>query len=731
MKLKTINKMRLLTVFGAVFAVILFAAISLLNANATVKAEDGDSSAANTHTHCICGGNVAIGDHTDHLPVTFSPYGGGNFDYDGADSGVAYLYLTQDVVNNANSSNRVDGDGILSIKYGQTLYLCLNGHSLKNALTGNNVIDVKGTLYLCDCAGGGTIGGRKSGSNSGAVWVSGGEFYMYGGVITGSHGLKNGGGVFLKKEDINKTDFRSSQFYMYGGAVTDNSVTRRGGGVYLSDNGSFFTMYGGEISDNASPESGGGVIMNGGTFNMHGGVIKNNRSGSFGGGVFASGGEFNMDDGEISGNTAANGGGVCVTTGNGRGTFNMGGGKICGNTAINGGGVYVWDNASFNVTDGAITDNGATYGGGVCMYSANEDESSGSGDKNNVFRIAKGEIKNNTASAYGGGVCCFERSNVEFLGSGVITVSENENGNFYLADNGCALHINYIKNGSLIGVSSIEKPEKGSPKRVFKTTTSLETYGEYFFSDNENYALEYKTDRINLTADCHKSTLKYVTGCDKTIPNVVKTDLTNESIAFTVTDVAPSAACRTFKGWASTADAIAAEYAAGDTLTVTGEATLYAVWEAAAHTLTEVSKVEATCEKDGVKGYFACSECGKKFVDVSGAKVEVSEDSELKISGGHKFGAWQEKVEATAEKEGVLAHKDCEKCGKHFDINGNEIANLTIEKLPAQPANEQKGGLSSGAVAGISVGATAASVLGIEALAYAIFKIISKKRRLK
>ena len=730
MKSKTIHKMRLLAVLSTVIAVILFAAIMLLNPNLTVKAEGGDFPATSeAHKHCICGGNAENDGHTDHSTVTFQPYGGGNFDYDGGDSGVAYLYLTDDVVNtvinNVPSSNRVSGSGILTIKSGQTLYLCLNGRSLKNALTDNNVIDVEGgALYLCDCAGGGTIGGRKSGSNSGAIWVSDGTFEMYGGIITGSHGLKNGGGVFLQK---------NASFTMYGGAVTDNSVTRRGGGVYLYNNTNSFTMYGGEISDNVSPESGGGVIMNGGTFTMYGGVIKNNNSGSYGGGVFTSGGTFVMHNGEISSNAAANGGGVCVTTGNGRGTFTMNGGEISDNAAINGGGVYIWDKATFNMNKGAITGNSATYGGGICMYSANDDKSSGSGDKNNVFRIAEGKIKNNTASGYGGGVCCFERSNIEFLGDGAVIVSENENGNLYLADNGCTLRINSMDKGSLIGVSSFDNPEKESPKRVFKTSESLDEYGEYFCSDNENFALEYKTDRINLTADCHKSTLKYVTGCDQTIPDVVKTDLTNEGIAFTVTDVAPIAACLNFTGWALTADAETAQYVAGDTLTVAGETILYAVWESAPHNLTEVAEVEATCEHDGEKGHYECSECGKKFIDGSdGAKIEVTIDSELVISGGHKFGAWQEKIEATAEKEGTLAHKDCERCGKHFDINDDEVANLTIEKLPApaQPAGEGNG-LSKGAVAGISIGATAVSVLCIEALAYVIFKIVSRKRKLK
>lgn len=790
MKSKTIHKMRLLAVLATVFAVILFSAIMLLNPDLTVKAEEGDFPAmSEEHTHCICGGNVKNDGHTNHSPVTFQPYDGGDFDYEDGDSGVtgdrgvAYLYLTKDVVNNVinkvPSSNRVNDSGILVINRGQTLYLCLNGHSLKNALTDNNVIDVEGgALYLCDCAGGGTIGGRKSGSNSGAIWVSGGEFYMYGGVITGSHGLKNGGGVFLDK---------NASFTMHGGAVTDNSVTRRGGGVYLNDKTNSFTMYGGEISDNVSPESGGGVIMNGGTFTMHGGVIKNNKSGSYGGGVFTSGGTFVMYAGEISSNTAANGGGVCVTTGNGRGTFTMNDGEISHNDAINGGGVYIWDKATFNMNKGAITGNSATYGGGICMYSANADESSGDGDKNNVLRIAAGVIKNNTASGYGGGVCCFERSNIVFSGGGAVIVSENENGNLYLADNGCTLSIDSMYEGSLIGVSSFDKPEKNKAKRVFKTLESLDRYGEYFCSDNENFVLTYGTDRINLTADFHKSTLKYVTGCDQTIPDEVKTDLTNESITFTVTGVVPAAKCLNFKGWALTADAETAQYGAGDTLTVAGETILYAVWESAPHNLTEVAeveatcehdgveghyecgecgkkfingadgakievtddselvisgghkfgawqeKLEATCEHDGVKGHYECSECGKKFIDgADGAKIEVTDDSELVISGGHKFGAWQEKIEATAEKEGTLAHKDCERCGKHFDANDDEITDLTIEKLPApaQPIGEGNG-LSKGAVAGISIGATAVSVFCIEGLAYAIFKIVSKKRKLK
>ena len=36
----------------------------------------------------------------------------------------------------------------------------------------------------------------------------------------------------------------------------------------------------------------------------------------------------------------------------------------------------------------------------------------------------------------------------------------------------------------------------------------------------------------------------------------------------------------------------------------------------------------------------------------------------------------------TTKKEGILAHKDCEVCGKHFDSENREIENITIAKTP-------------------------------------------------
>lgn len=705
-------KMKLFASLTIMFAVLFCLGVFGGGYNAVAKAEQTEneqSTETETHSHCICGGTTDVGDHTEHKNVVYSPWTGGNFDYDGDDgnSGVAYLYLTSDVVNDAGSCNRVDKDsGILTIKSTQTLYLCLNGHSLKNNKTDNNVIDVEGTLYLCDCAGNGSIGGRTSGSSSGAVWVgSNATFYMYGGTLTGSHGLKNGGGMYL---------CNNSKATMYGGAIKGNTAARRGGGVF-SDGGNF-VMHGGTISNNSAPESGGGVIMNSGTFTMNGGSIENNVSGSYGGGAYVAGGTFTMNGGTISGNIAANGGGVCATTGGSRGTFVLNNGTISENSATNGGGVYVWDRGSFIMKNGSISNNKAIYGGGISIFSANSDNK----NINNILEIYSGEIKNNSASGYGGGICCFQYSNVKLYGDGAIVIDKNENSNLYLADI-CPLTVSTLAEGSLIGVSSMVKPENSKTVTVFTGTIDAESL-KYFYSDNFEYAIKYDEGTTVLTADCFKSTIKYETGCDQTIPSQTKSGLT-ESIELNVTDVKPNMPCHIFRGWAEADSLNVVRYNPGDAVTVTEETTLYAVWESVPHKLNFVDEVNATCDHDGVKSHYSCSECGKTFID-SEATTETTAE-QLVLPAGHKFGAWHETVEATTEKEGTLAHKDCELCGKHFDANGNEISNLTINKLPAK--NDSS--LSTGSIIGISVGATAVAVIGLEAAIYFIIKVVAKKRR--
>ena len=98
------------------------------------------------------------------------------------------------------------------------------------------------------------------------------------------------------------------------------------------------------------------------------------------------------------------------------------------------------------------------------------------------------------------------------------------------------------------------------------------------------------------------------------------------------------------------------------------------------HNTTFVDEVGATCMKEGSKSYYKCSGCEVKFEDKEATKP-ITDESTLVIAKAHKFGAWIDEVPATEEKEGTKGHKDCDFCGKHFDENGTEIADLTIAKL--------------------------------------------------
>ncbi|MGN1077296.1 MAG: hypothetical protein ACI4ST_02155, partial [Candidatus Gallimonas sp.] len=114
---------------------------------------------------------------------------------------------------------------------------------------------------------------------------------------------------------------------------------------------------------------------------------------------------------------------------------------------------------------------------------------------------------------------------------------------------------------------------------------------------------------------------------------------------------------------------------------LTGDKSLYAVWSIS-HEATKVDRVEPDCTHEGKEEYWSCA-CGKYFEDAS-ANVEITDLSAWGILPvRHTFTEWVEEVSATCASEGVKAHKDCGICAKHFDAEGNEIADLTIAINPA------------------------------------------------
>jgi hypothetical protein len=142
---------------------------------------------------------------------------------------------------------------------------------------------------------------------------------MNGGIISGNT-TSYGGGVYVVS---------GGNFTMNGGTISGNTAYSYGGGVYALSGGAF-AMSGGEISGNAA-YSGGGVRVDSGTFTMDGGKLSGNTASSaYGGGVHVNhNGVFVMSGGEISGNAAfssSGDNGVYVdSSGASSGTFVMSG----------------------------------------------------------------------------------------------------------------------------------------------------------------------------------------------------------------------------------------------------------------------------------------------------------------------------------------------------------------------------------------------------------------------
>ena len=341
---------------------------------ASVRADAAD------HSHPICGAShTDVGDHTGTCDnVTWTAWDGGDITYD--TNNVAYVYLSDNVT--------LEKAKPLTVSTGQTLYLCLNGHSLKSKAY--YTISVSGTLVLCDCnssgQNNGTIshaanadgsifgadgiyvvdnaaftmyGGTISNNDSRGVLVSGGTFTMYGGEISHNKcittGAEGGGGVWVKNDGSS-----IGNFAMYGGKISNNTYKGTGncggGGVYASGTGDFI-IQGGEITNNqcsynaantSNGASGGGLYISGKPreLKIENCTISNNTCDGEGGGIFAiSSGESSITNCTISGNNATR-------------KNSMGGG-------------FTFQNSTFTLKECTITDNKtAGKGGAICLMTS-------------------------------------------------------------------------------------------------------------------------------------------------------------------------------------------------------------------------------------------------------------------------------------------------------------------------------------------------------------------------
>lgn len=456
----------------------------------------GRLSANSNHKHCICGGDVAVGDHTSHTEQTFLPWSGGDAGYQ---NGVAYIYLKQNTTLNSN----------LLVTNGNTLYLCLHGNTISSNGTNKIVVEKGSRLVICDCTGGGIIKGATKGWGGTGIYVYESTLDIFGGKITGGKVTGSGGGGAIALDD------RECVLNIYAGEISGNNGRNSGGAIFLNDNNDdkgigsgTVNLYGGKICNNTATNGGAIYAVSGGTINLIGGEISGNTSGNDGGAVYGkNGARINitgtkltenkgryggaiclvdsctmiMEKGEISKNQATEGGAVSVFGKNS--TFILVNGSITGNSATDGGAIYLnQDNSILNMGGGTISGNTATgHGGAVYTY---RDVS--------VMTMSGGTIENNTAGENGGAVY-INKGQLNLMDAPVIrnnTVSDMAN-NVYLK-NGKLLTAYYFKSTEKIGVTTETLPTKGNP--VVFCNDSDKDYSSVFVSDRDGYMVRYNED---------------------------------------------------------------------------------------------------------------------------------------------------------------------------------------------------------------------------------------------
>ena len=657
--------------------------------------------AADSHTHCICGGSVRAGDHTSHSDVTYTAWN----DTDGISytNNTAYVYLT----GNAILSGHLTVDG-------KTLYLCLNGKTLSSNNTAKIQVKNGGRLVLCDCQGGGTFkgatqsvwggaciylytstldmfggkltGGKVTGKGGGGAIALDDQqctFNMYGGEISGNNG-KNYGGAIFRKFNANMPNTTGGTFNMYGGTIKDN--TAKNGGAFFSTTGGTINMTGGTISGNKATQSsndagGGAIYMRGnGKINISGSAeITGNSSSLDGGAILMGWGTINISgSAKINNNTASRwGGAICLRQDSNQTTIlNMRGGEISGNKATKeGGAVHVLDkDCQFFLYDGKITGNTSGDGGAIYL---NQEPS--------WLIMQGGEISGNTATGNGGGVYIYRSGSVCQLYSGKIEnnkASGNGGGIYINPSNSGQLRVGnkpLVQNNTVSGkANNVYLPSgktltieigmsKGASIGVTTANTSYpvafsnnykKDYANYFFADDANAHVEYKDDQklylvsgavarpLTVTFDPNGGTLAEA---DKT-----RSLMTGDTYG---TLPVPSYEGYDFAGWYTEQNG-GTKIEGNTTVTVFGTQTLYAHWTPVhVHAYTqqvqkpEALKTPADCTNDAV--YYLSCECGE--VSTNDADTFTAANTAL----DHDWDAW------TQNSDGSSHTRICKRDANH------------------------------------------------------------------
>ena len=225
------------------------------------------------HYHCVCSGS---GSHT-HEAVAWTKWESTN----SLPKTAGYYYLTEDVTvtGNTNPAN------------GAAVYLCLNGHTVRQATAGARVIQMNGNgsaaakkyvITNCGSREDGRIVGNWTGSNAkqgGILWSTdndGNTFELYNLTLDGEANIASGAGGVIS---MTKGSFTAYSVTVLGGTTTTGATG--GGSIAILSGASAF--YDSSVT--------GGRATNG-----------------YGGNVYISGGSLLLKNTTVSGGSAAKGG---------------------------------------------------------------------------------------------------------------------------------------------------------------------------------------------------------------------------------------------------------------------------------------------------------------------------------------------------------------------------------------------------------------------------------------
>ncbi len=405
--------------------------------------------------------------------------------------------------------------------------------------------------------------------------------------------------------------------------------------VVLEEN-SVFNMHGGVIQ-NCKGKYGGVSLKNGSRFIMEGGTISG-CSANAGGGLYADNSIVTINKGTISGCKAVNGYGGGLYAKN-YSTVTIEGGTISGCTTSDagmGGGLYAYS-STITISGGTIENNKATYGGGVALNNswinpitnwkvignkAYKAKSSGNGGIGGGIYLdsvsmnvsaGSNRIYNNTADIHGADICLEKGASITlpnaanmgatYLNSGInidgwykdkspesgqrVKALQQQSGPLSLVASYEASPV-YIKidaNGG-VGGSSSQTVQKGTnvtleaPTKEGYLFTGWEDENKKIYPAGEDGKVKITvTGAMTLTAVWKDRTF--------TVTYVLLDGKTRTETAAYGQNVTLGEEPRTgytFVGWKDGEKV----YRAGETITVTEDKTLTAVWDARSFTVTYV-----------------------------------------------------------------------------------------------------------------------------------------------